>query len=200
MNSEKLNIKDIITIVLLALINVLLFMASSLLYVSPITILLMPIIYSVLEGIVFFTIGVKVPKKGALFIYCAVRGGLGGYLPYIVCYLIAGVVAELILMKGNYAKKSFLTVCYMLVQLIASVGGTFYPYVMAYNSFFGNKEDFVKQNNGENILAAADILHSWVAVALVAGILVASFIGAMIAQKIMKKHLLADVSDETGVV
>lgn len=44
-NRNKLKIKDIITVVLLALINVVLFFASSLLYATPITIILMPVFF-----------------------------------------------------------------------------------------------------------------------------------------------------------
>lgn len=42
-NPNKLKVKDIITVVLLALINVVIFFASSLLYATPITIILMPV-------------------------------------------------------------------------------------------------------------------------------------------------------------
>ena len=41
-NPNKLKVKDIITVVLLALINVVIFFASSVLYATPITIILMP--------------------------------------------------------------------------------------------------------------------------------------------------------------
>ncbi len=197
MGSDKLNSKDIITIVLLSLINVLLFMASSLLYISPITILLMPIIYALIEGIVFFTIGVKVRKKGALFIYCAVRSLMGGYLPYLICYLVAGVLVEWIRMNKKFTLKVNLTISYVVVELLASLGGTFYPYVLAYKSFFVDKAEFVMQNNGENIIAAADMMHSWIGPALVIGIIIAAIIGSMIAQRIMKKHLL-DSAGEDG--
>lgn len=64
-NRNKLKIKDIITVVLLALINVVLFFASSLLYATPITIILMPVFFALLEGIVYFIIGTKVKKPGA---------------------------------------------------------------------------------------------------------------------------------------
>ena len=40
-NPNKLKVKDIITVVLLALINVVIFFASSVLYATPITIILM---------------------------------------------------------------------------------------------------------------------------------------------------------------
>ena len=42
-NTYKLKVKDIITVVLLALINVVIFFVGSFLYVTPITILLMPV-------------------------------------------------------------------------------------------------------------------------------------------------------------
>ena len=42
-NLNKLKVKDIITVVLLALINVVIFFASSVLYATPITIILMPV-------------------------------------------------------------------------------------------------------------------------------------------------------------
>ena len=55
-NRNKLKIKDIITVVLLALINVVLFFASSLLYATPITIILMPVFFALLEVLSSFTV------------------------------------------------------------------------------------------------------------------------------------------------
>ena len=72
-NPNKLKVKDIITVVLLALINVVIFFASSVLYATPITIILMPVFFALLEGIVYFIIGTKVKKPGAILIYSIVR-------------------------------------------------------------------------------------------------------------------------------
>ena len=41
-NTKKLKVKDIITVALLSLINVVIFFAGSFLYATPVTILLMP--------------------------------------------------------------------------------------------------------------------------------------------------------------
>lgn len=57
--------KDIITVVLLTLINVVIFFASSLLYATSVTISLMPMFFALLEGIVYFIIGTKVKKHRA---------------------------------------------------------------------------------------------------------------------------------------
>ena len=45
-NPKKLKVKDIITVVLLALINVVIFFASSVLYATPVTIILMPVFFA----------------------------------------------------------------------------------------------------------------------------------------------------------
>ncbi|MCM1223909.1 MAG: MptD family putative ECF transporter S component [Lachnospiraceae bacterium] len=90
--NKKLKVKDIITVVLLAMINVVLFFASFLLYVTPYTIMLMPVFFSLLEGIVYFMIGTKVRKPGAILVYSIVRSILGGCLPYILLILAAGVL------------------------------------------------------------------------------------------------------------
>lgn len=190
MDSQKLKNKDIITVTLLALINVLLFMASSILYVTPITILMMPVIFALIEGFVFFAIGIKVPKRGALFIYCAIRGVMGGYLPYIICYLVSGIIAEIIVMKVGYTKFTGLSVSYVVVEVLGAVGGTFYPYIIAYDSFFKNAEELIGEGNNKNILDAANMIRSWGGFVLLVGIIIASFIGAFIASKALKKHML----------
>ena len=104
-NPNKLKVKDIITVVLLALINVVIFFASSVLYATPITIILMPVFFALLEGIVYFIIGTKVKKPGAILIYSIVRAIMGGYLPYIILFILSGVIAELLLWKIGYRRR-----------------------------------------------------------------------------------------------
>ena len=94
-STNKLKVKDIITVVLLALINVVVFFASSLLYATPVTIILMPVFFALLEGVVYFIIGTKVKKPGAILIYSIVRAIMGGYLPYILLFILSGLIAEL---------------------------------------------------------------------------------------------------------
>ena len=115
-NPNKLKVKDIITVVLLALINVVIFFASSVLYATPITIILMPVFFALLEGIVYFIIGTKVKKPGAILIYSIVRAIMGGYLPYIILFILSGVIAELLLWKMGYGNAKALTVSYVIRQ------------------------------------------------------------------------------------
>lgn len=187
-NPNKLKIKDIITVVLLSLINVVIFFASSLLYATPITIILMPVFFALLEGVVYFIIGTKVKKPGAILIYSIVRAIMGGYLPYIILFILSGVIAELLLWKIGYGNGKALTVSYIINQVFAAFGSTVIPYAIAAKAM---ADQAVSDGRQDNILKASEILRSWWSVALVAGVIVAAFIGAMIGRRIVKKHLAA---------
>lgn len=194
MNTQKLKIKDIITVTLLALINIVIFIASSVLYMAPITILFMPVLYGLAEGIVFFTIGVRVRKPGAILLYCLVRSVLSGYLPYILCYLAAGLLGELILKKTGYGKTKGLSVSYVIIQVFAAFGGTIYPYVITAQAFFANAEERVESGDlNIHVIEAADMISSWGSLVLIVVIIVASIIGTLIGKRVVRKHLLQEV-------
>lgn len=193
MNTYKLKVKDIITVTLLTLINVVIFFISSFLYALPITIVLMPVFFSLLEGVVYFIIGTKIKKSGAMMIYSFVRGILGGYLPYIVLYLLSGVIAEIIMKKAGYGNLKGLTASYIITQVLAGIGSTIYPYAIAAKSM---AENSVSDGRQDAILAASEMLGSWGAPLLVVGIIVTAFIGAMIGSKIVRKHIAADSTED----
>lgn len=185
-NRNKLKIKDIITVVLLALINVVLFFASSLLYATPITIILMPVFFALLEGIVYFIIGTKVKKPGAILIYSIVRAILGGYLLYIILFILSGAITELLLWKIGYGSAKALTIGYIINQVLAAFGSTIIPYAIAASAM---ADQAVTDGRQDTILDASKLLQSWVSVALVIGVIIAALIGALIGKRIVKKHL-----------
>lgn len=187
-STNKLKVKDIITVVLLALINVVVFFASSLLYVTPVTIILMPVFFALLEGVVYFIIGTKVKKPGAILIYSIVRAIMGGYLPYILLFILSGLIAELLLWKMGYGNSKALTISYVINQLLAAFGSTIIPYGIAAKAM---ADQMVTDGRQDNILAASNILQSWWSVALAVGVIVAALIGAAIGKRIVKKHLAA---------
>ena len=187
-STNKLKIKDIITVVLLALINVVIFFASSLLYATPIAIILMPVFFALLEGVIYFIIGTKVKKPGAILIYSIVRSIMGGYLPYIILFILSGVIAELLLWKIGYGNGKALTISYIINQVFAAFGSTVIPYGIAAQAM---ADQMVSDGRQDNILAASQILQSWWSVALVVGVIAAAFVGATIGRQIVKKHLAA---------
>lgn len=187
-STNKLKIKDIITVVLLTLINVVIFFASSVLYATPITIILMPVFFALLEGIVYFIIGTKVKKPGAILIYSIVRAVMGGYLPYIILFVLSGIIAELLLWKMDYGNPKALTISYIINQLLAAFGSTIIPYVIAAKAM---EDQMVTDGRQDTILAASRLLQSWVSVALVISVIAAAMIGAALGKRIVKKHLAA---------
>lgn len=187
-STNKLKIKDIITVVLLALINVVIFFASSLLYATPIAIILMPVFFALLEGVIYFIIGTKVKKPGAILIYSIVRSIMGGYLPYIILFILSGVIAELLLRKIGYGNGKALTISYIINQVFAAFGSTVIPYGIAAQAM---ADQVVSDGRQDNILAASEILRSWWSVALVVVVIAAAFVGATIGRQIVKKHLAA---------
>ena len=119
-------------------------------------------------------------------IYCVVRGILGGYLPYVILYLLAGMIGELVMWKAHYGNAKGLTISYMIVQVFASIGSTIYPYAITFQSLAEKSE---ADGRAANITKAAEILQSGGAVVLLIGVIICAFIGAMIGKKIAKKHL-----------
>ena len=65
---------------------------------------------------------------------------------------------------------------------------TIIPYAIAAKAM---ADQMITDGRQDTILAASEMLQSWVSVALVAGVIVAAFIGAMIGKRIVKKHLAA---------
>jgi len=157
-------------------------------YVTPITILLTPVLYSLLQGIVFFVIGVKVQKKGAFFIYSLIQGVIAFYPPYILMFIISGIIAELLLYKNGYGNLKYIGIGYVIQQALASIGSVIYPYTIALNKTLGsmNEKELVSK-----ITRAGKMISSWGSLILFILVIVSAIIGAYIGSKVVRKHILA---------
>ena len=94
--------------------------------------------FALLEGIVYFIIGTKVKKPGAILIYSIVRAIMGGYLPYIILFILSGAIAELLLWKMGYGNAKALTVSYVINQVLAAFGSTIIPYAHRSQGYGGS--------------------------------------------------------------
>ena len=157
MNKNKLKVKDIITVTLLSLCNILIFSLGTFMYATPITILLTLVLYSLLQGIVFFVIGVKVRKRGAFLIYSFIQGVIAFYPPYILMFVISGLIAEFLLYKNGYGNLKSIGIGYVIQQILASIGSVIYPYTIALNKTLGNMKE---KELVSNITMAGKIISS----------------------------------------
>ena len=187
MHSNKLKTKDLVTIVLMSLLNIVIFGFGSFLYLTPITILLMPVFYSLLQGIVFFLLGVKVQKKGAILLYCIIQGVIGFNIPYILMFVLAGFLGEWFLQKLGYGTSKALTLSYVVMQVLACFGSTIYPYAITLQTTLANMHD--TGDLGVHIQAAGAMIQSWGSVVLVLVVIVSALLGALLGKVIVRKHL-----------
>ena len=187
MKSSKLTTKDIITVVLLALVNTIIFGLGTFFYLAPVLILMMPVFYSLFQGIVFFMLGTKVQKKGAILLYCIIMGVIGFNIPYILMHVIAGIIAEALLAKTGYGSQKGLTASYVILQMLACVGSTIYPYAIVLKATLNGIEG--NGDLGINIEAAGNMLRSWFMIVFIAIVLASAFVGAALGKKVTKKHL-----------
>lgn len=187
MNKDRLKVKDIVTVTLLSLCNILIFALGIFTYATPITVLLTPIIYALLQGIVFFVIGVKVRKKGAFFIYSLIQGVVGFYLPYILMFVISGITAELLLHKKGYGNLKYIGISYVIQQALASIGSVIYPYTIALNKTLENMKE---KEVASNVSEAGKMISSFGSLILFVSVIVAGIIGAYIGSRVVKKHIL----------
>lgn len=187
MHKNKLKAKDIITVTLLSLCNILIFSIGTFMYATPITILLTPVLYSLLQGIVFYVIGVKVKKRGAFFLYSLIQGGIAFYPPYILMFVISGLIAESLLYKKGYGNLKVIGVSYVIQQTLASIGSVIYPYTIALNKTIGAMK---QKELASNIIAAGKMISSWGTLILLALVIVSAIAGAYIGSKVVRKHIL----------
>ena len=192
MNKNKLKAKDIIMVTLLSLCNILIFSLGTFMYATPITILLTPVLYSLLQGVVFFVIGVKVRKRGAFLIYSLIQGIIAFYPPYILMFVISGLIAEFLLYKRGYGNLKIIGISYVIQQTLASVGSVIYPYTIALNKTIG---DMKEMELASNITAAGKMITSWGTLILLVLVIVSAIIGSYIGSKVVMKHILEKEAD-----
>ena len=125
-----------------------------------------------------------------ILIYSIVRAIMGGYLPYIILFILSGAIAELLLWKMGYGNAKALTSVMSSIRCWLHSAAPSFPYAIAAKAM---ADQMVTDGRQDAILAASQMLQSWVSVALVAGVIVAAFIGAAIGKGIVKKHLLPDL-------
>ena len=112
---------------------------------------------------------------------------MGGYLPYIILFILSGAIAELLLLEDGLRQCKALTVSYVINQVLAAFGSTIIPYAIAAKAMADQM----------SLMAVRTpfLPHPRAAVLGVCGaggrVIVAAFIGAMIGKRIVKKHLAA---------
>ena len=140
---------------------------------------------SEMAGITYFLVAARTKKSWALFVFCALTGVHGLYVPMIVCCLIAGVIAATLASKTSCTNERALTASYVVYMVLAAFGGMYVPFLFfsqqtlaQYSTQFG--EDYMQ--------LLSTIVSPAMAVAMLLVVALCAFLGSLIARKLLKKH------------
>ena len=187
MKKSKMSTKDLI----LAGAFLALYLVASMVVIFafgfvPITWIFVPIITPLLMGPFFCLYTAKVPRCGAVLLLSLIVGLLAnstGYIYGIITAVVLAIVAELLARAGQYKSKKMYTLSYMFFSVAYST-----PFLMLFLSKDVFLETTLSIAGPEFITALEPLIPMWLFPAQVVGALITAFLGALLGQKLMKKH------------
>ncbi len=193
--NNSLKIKDLVSIGIFGLIYLVLAFATAMLGLVPILIYVIPIAMAVISGGVVLLLMAKVPKPWALFIFGMITPLImfvGGhtYIVPLVAVIFVGA-AEFIAKKGNYTSLKYNMISYAFFSCWMT--GSLMQMILLKDKYIAT------QVAGGMSIETVDklvSLISWTSILIVLLLtFVASFVGAIIGKKMLKKHF-----EKAGVI
>ncbi|WP_239739908.1 MptD family putative ECF transporter S component [Mammaliicoccus sp. P-M59] len=190
---KKMNTKDYIFAGAFAAIYIVILVATGMLFgLNPVTFLLTPLITGIILGPVFILYISKVPKRGAVFIL-AILSGLtlsSTTIAPLFIAIIAGILAEIVLKDRSKYTKLKNIVAYSIFNII--VVGPFTMLLFARDQFMKSSEYYYGKDYVEQFSA---LTPNWIILVIVALAIIGGIIGAIIGNKLNKKHF-----EKAGIV
>ena len=186
-NKKAYRVKDLIVTALLAVCAVLIYMLCAVLSFSPYTMLAVSPLWSLLAGITYFLTAVKTKRPWAMFIFCTLTGIYGFYPPMMICCAVAGVISALISRKTGCTNRKSLTVSYIIFMVTAAISGMYIPFL-----FFSKQtlEQYAEMFGADYLGILQTLVSPVIAVVMLIVVAICAFFGAVIAQKLLKKHFV----------
>ncbi|WP_337140851.1 MptD family putative ECF transporter S component [Staphylococcus aureus] len=181
-----MNTKDYIFAGAFAAIYIVILVATGMLFgLNPVTFLLTPLITGIILGPVFILYISKVPKRGAVFIL-AILSGLtlsSTTIAPLFIAIVAGILAEVVLNDRSKYTKLKNIVAYSIFNII--VVGPFTMLIFARDQFMKSSEYYYGKDYVEQFSA---LTPNWIILVIVALAIIGGIIGAIIGNKLNKKH------------
>lgn len=192
MEKTKLNAKDFITIGIVSAIGAVLFMViGTLMGTTPIGWVFMHSALAIPLGILYMLLYSRVPKKGVVLL-----GGLifillqlmnNWIIPSIM--LVIFIINEIIWSFGSQKKFSKMVVAFT-IMMTGWAAASFAPILVLKDRYivqFGDRAAYFEQ--------AYNVLAGPIGLGVLAGVIVASILGAFLGRAILKKHF-----EKAGIV
>ena len=186
MNEKMMNGKDLVNIGIYAAIYKVVNIVLSMLGYLPIFMVLLDILVPLIGATPFMLFITKVNKFGMIWIFSIIIGilmaftGMGFYS--IFTSIICGLAADLIAKSGKYQSK--IKMIFVTTVFSGWVWGNFLPFFINRDNLL-NYDSAMGRGYGK---ALSDLLPNWMCPVLLVAAFVTGFIGALIGQKLLKKH------------
>lgn len=189
-NSNKLKVKDLVTIGIFSTIFIVLMLLGGVFFATnPVLTFLMPLGAALLPGPVYLLLLAKVPKRGVI----TILGFLVGVIMFItgmhwsmaVGFIILGIIADCISKIGKYKNIKLTIISYSLLMLSNTTS-----YIM----FFLDQKTYLKymlKNSTADPAYFQTMIktgESWMLPAIIIGTIIIAFISGLIGKKLLKKQ------------
>lgn len=187
MNTEKLNIKDLVTIGIFAVVYFVVMFGSGMIGIVPILFLIWPTLLGIIASTIVMLFMAKVPKAWALFIFgmlaplAMFTGGHTIAVPLYACVVL--LIAEFIRRAGDF--KSMMHNIAAAAVFNAWSCGSFLQIFLVRDRYL----ELTRAVMGAEYTTALDKLMNYPTMGLIiVGALVGGLIGGFIGKALLKKH------------
>lgn len=192
--NNKLNVQDLITTGIFSVIYIIVVFVFGMLGYIPIIMIALPVIVSIVGGIPFMLFLTRVNKFGMVTLLSLIVGiimFLSGHtwVP-IATFLIFGIIADYIFKFGNYHSLKNSIIGYAVFCL--GVMGNMLP-MWIMKDAYGDK--LLSSMGAEYTNIVMSFTQDWIFVVLIILTIISGIIGALLGQKILKKHF-----EKAGIV
>lgn len=185
---QKLSTKDLITAGAFGAIYVVLItVISTALAMTPITFLLTPLVMGIVGSVVYMLYVSKIKKPGAILILAVLVGVItsGTSIYPLLLAVIWGVIAEIIVRKGDYKSRGHIVAGYCIFNF-TSIGPLFMV-VIAKKAFLESCAVYYGQEYVETL---DKYTPSWIALVFVVLAILGALIGGQFSKRLLNKHFV----------
>lgn len=185
-NQNKLSGKDLINLGIYGALYCVIMTAVAMVGFIPIMMVLLPILAPIICGIPMMLFMTKVKKFGMVTMMAVLIGvflmltGMG-YWPLLLG-LVCGLLADFICKSGNYQSAAKTVLANGVFHIM--IFGNLIPLYIDVDGYFSTRQGF----GTEYMESLTNLMQPWTAPALVAGAFLAGIVGALLGQRLLKKH------------
>ncbi|HGH7602118.1 TPA: MptD family putative ECF transporter S component [Streptococcus pyogenes] len=190
MKDKKLNVRDLINAGLFAVLIFIATFVGGIIGFMPTLMPVVPLLQGIISGPVYMLYSTKIKKTGMVFIQTTVMSlafFAMGHGPWVVLTgVIAGILAEMVLKKGNYTSVKQARFAFVVQSLWGL--GNWLPIFFARDSYI---KTMIDMGYGEEYAQKMmSVLPNWSLIPIILLGMIGTYIGCSIGIKMLRKHFV----------